>query len=422
VIILTKRRLRYTVYIFLIVGVIFALIYFIPKRINKNETQKITEQINNLKIEYAGEKDITLPTMLDKYVINWESSNPEILSDLGEIVNYPEVDTVVEMKATIIGPSSTIVRIFSFTVKAKTKSEQKLIVTFDPNGGILDSQSAKIQLLKKEEFVSKPNNPTREGYKFIGWYLGLDKFSFNTPIVKNTHLIAKWEKLTYRLILPSGIIATVESQNIYSGQLIEHGTPVQLMITDGDVLNGAKDAVVKINGTEITLTENKYLIERFQEPMTVTLDIIEPRFTYRFNLNGGIISGIDEANHLVSKGTILNLPDDPVKEGHIFTGWNVEFPYVVLENTVITASFIPIEHIITYNNFIVGGLNSNGLANHGATINIKPSDLNTTVEIIILDANNNILQRFRASEHNFEEGINFLVNQNIIIIGVFIKV
>lgn len=419
---MTKRRLRYTVYIFLIVGVIFALIYFIPKRINKNETQKITEQINNLEIEYVGEKDIVLPTKLDKYVINWESSNPEILSDLGEIVNYPEVDTVVEMKATIVGPSSTIIRIFSFTIKAKTKSEQKLIVTFDPNGGILDPQSAKTQLLKKEEFASKPTNPTREGYKFIGWYLGLDKFNFNTPIVKNTNLVAKWEKLTYRLILPSGIIATVESQNIYSGQLIEHGTPVQLMITDGDVLNGTMKAIVKINGTEVTLTENKYLIERFYEPMTVTLDIIEPKFTYRFNLNGGTISGIDEVNHLVPKGTIINLPDDPIKEGHIFTGWNVEFPYVILENKVITASYIPIEHLVTYNNFTVEGLNSNGLANHGATITIKPTDLNTTVEIIILDANNNILERFKASEHNFEEGINFLVNQNIIIIGVFIKV
>lgn len=48
--------------------------------------------------------------------------------------------------------------------------------------------------VEENKKVSKPTNPTKEGYKFLGWYLDEQKFDFNTEINADIVLLAKWEK------------------------------------------------------------------------------------------------------------------------------------------------------------------------------------------------------------------------------------
>ena len=64
-------------------------------------------------------------------------------------------------------------------------------VTFDTNGGSpVSSQS-----VKKGSSVSKPAEPTKDGYKFLGWYKdsGLSSlYNFSTSISKDTTIYAKW--------------------------------------------------------------------------------------------------------------------------------------------------------------------------------------------------------------------------------------
>ena len=54
---------------------------------------------------------------------------------------------------------------------------------------------------------------TREGYTFIGWYLNEQPFDFDTPIIENITLIAKWHELvqTYTVTFNSdgGIIRLI---------------------------------------------------------------------------------------------------------------------------------------------------------------------------------------------------------------------
>ena len=35
----------------------------------------------------------------------------------------------------------------------------------------------------------------REGYRFVGWFHNGELFDFNTPIIENIKLEAKWEKI-----------------------------------------------------------------------------------------------------------------------------------------------------------------------------------------------------------------------------------
>ena len=71
--------------------------------------------------------------------------------------------------------------------------EKYYTVQFSTNGG---STIASVEV-KENAKVTKPSDPTKEGYKFVGWYkdMGLNNpMNFDTPITSNLTLYAKWEK------------------------------------------------------------------------------------------------------------------------------------------------------------------------------------------------------------------------------------
>lgn len=65
-------------------------------------------------------------------------------------------------------------------------------VTFDSNGG----SKIRSKRVGENGNVIKPNNPTREGYTFLGWYYNDEEFDFNTKITSDITLTAKWEEIT----------------------------------------------------------------------------------------------------------------------------------------------------------------------------------------------------------------------------------
>ena len=75
-------------------------------------------------------------------------------------------------------------------------------VIFDSDGG----SAVDTKIVKYGDCAAKPADPTREGYKFLGWF---DKdgnlFDFNTEITHKTELTARWEKKTYTVTFdPNG--------------------------------------------------------------------------------------------------------------------------------------------------------------------------------------------------------------------------
>ena len=77
-------------------------------------------------------------------------------------------------------------------------------------------------------------------------------------------------------------------------------------------------------------------------------------FLVTFNTHGGTIIETQS----IEKGTLVKKPQDPVKEGYEFTGWNFDFDTPVTEDVTITANYNLIDYEITYE--LDGGTNNAG--------------------------------------------------------------
>ena len=86
---------------------------------------------------------------------------------------------------------------FDFEVHHGEPLDQRMYtVTFDSDGGTeIEDQEVKFGYK-----AVAPDTPVKEGYKFLGWYIGDEKWSFiGYFITENINLVAKWELATYEL-------------------------------------------------------------------------------------------------------------------------------------------------------------------------------------------------------------------------------
>ena len=70
-------------------------------------------------------------------------------------------------------------------------SAKEFEITFDTNGG----SNVSSLTIKKEGKITKPEDPTKEGYIFEGWYYNGKEFDFNTEVTKDMKLEARWTKI-----------------------------------------------------------------------------------------------------------------------------------------------------------------------------------------------------------------------------------
>lgn len=199
----------------------------------------------------------------------------------------------------------------SITLKAlwskNTPVAKKHTVTFDSGeGSKVDSQT-----VKEGDPVSKPDNPTREGYTFNGWLLGGDPYDFTTPVTKDVTLKAKWEKTkveSYTVAFNSAEGSEVASQTVEQGKTaVKPDDPTREGYDfQGWLLNGqAYDWNTPITG-DITLTAS-------WTEKAPTL------FTVAFNTGGA--SNIPSQK--VKEGDKAARPTDPKRTGYTFTGWQL---------------------------------------------------------------------------------------------------
>jgi len=150
----------------------------------------------------------------------------------------------------------------------------KVIASFNTNGG----STIKDEEVTYNNVITKPADPTKDGYTFAGWYdENGDKWNWNTAIVKNTVLYAEWTINQYELTITSqdSSIVVVNSE---ANASYDYGTKVTLTATLPD--KGYSFAGWEIDG-KIVSTSPSY-------EYTIPAKDITVKATYavnQFNLN-----------------------------------------------------------------------------------------------------------------------------------------
>ncbi len=76
-------------------------------------------------------------------------------------------------------------------------------VTFDSNGG----SAVDVQKVEHGDKATLPTPPTKTGYTFVGWYSGETRYDFGAAVTADITLTARWEINTYTVTFDSGVAA-----------------------------------------------------------------------------------------------------------------------------------------------------------------------------------------------------------------------
>ena len=190
-------------------------------------------------------------------------------------------------------------------------TKNRYTVTFD-----VDGQTDLIPSVSVEHGngVSKPTNPTKEGYTFDGWYTDAaytNKYAlWGDSITRNTTFYARWNVNPYELTIhDTDTDATTKSY--------DYGTTIKLDIPqrDGYTFDGWT-----AEGIDVPQL-NQNLQYEFTMPasnVTLTAKWLKDAYTVTFN---GMEHELDIVRINVKRNTPVAKPADPVDKGYTFHGW-----------------------------------------------------------------------------------------------------
>lgn len=201
-------------------------------------------------------------------------------------------------------------KVFKFTTKitaditltATWAKEGNYTVKFDTNGS---SDVIADQVVKAGKLVTKPTDPTKDGYVLKEWQLNGKTYDFATKVSQDMILKAVWGLPTYKVTFDSDGGSTVKAQTIEKGKTAKKPTdPTKTGHTFKGWFNG----------------ETEY---DFATPVTADVTIKAKweavKYTITFNSDGG--SSV--ASQEVEYGAKVQQPANPTKEGYTFKEWQL---------------------------------------------------------------------------------------------------
>lgn len=268
-------------------------------------------------VRIKGNKDITKKTWLKIKVVKKKTTNKKDDTDN----NISEDNNSKPNNTTNTIPSND---------NNSNKSENDVTsytVIFDLNyntAGTYQTVS-----VPSGEKVAQPENPTRSGYTFDGWYtdtVGGQKFDFNTAITVDTTLYAHWNQISSNGGVSSGTMGSgngsggnnnenTNNREITGIAIALNNTTVTGKVKSGDVLTYV---TTPVNATGIiTWTVGGTTIE--QQSYTVTDMDIGKTITVSITGTGNYI-GTQKSNPCTVDNTIVfnNKATDPDKNPVVF--------------------------------------------------------------------------------------------------------
>jgi uncharacterized repeat protein (TIGR02543 family) len=290
------------------------------------------------------------PVEVTTYTVTFENNgHGEAPKEVKEVTKLPTLPTLEEEGWTFEGwyydsaltkeaeageEITANTKLYAKWTKKEAPAPEKYTVRFDSQKGT--EVSAKE--VEKGKKVAKPEDPTREGYIFKGWYKEAgctNAWNFDTDVVdKDLTLFAKWTKKVYEVSFISNGGSEVPTQKVEHGDKALRPSPTR----DNFLFIGwyrDKELKLEFDFVNTSITENIILYAKWEE---VNPEVI----TVTFNSKLG--SEVPPITNIVS-GQKISKPKDPTREGYIFIGWfkdtggelTEEFDF---ENDVVTESMV----------------------------------------------------------------------------------
>lgn len=246
-------------------------IIFTNEKLKGLELEKGIETIINISKENNYIKDDTM-VKVSLYNKSKESQNVinVVESKFNEInINIESYDINDDEKNEI----KNIVSDYKEQIKTYT-------VTFNSNGG----SNVNSQTIKENQIVSKPNNPIRNGYTFLGWYYNNNKFDFNTKINQDMTIVAQWKEILTEknIVVEEPISYSTKEENEVN---LKRGT--RIVTQNGK--NGKKNITYKVvyNSQNKEVSRTKISEDITENP---TNEIVKVGIS-DYNLNSDKITG-----------------------------------------------------------------------------------------------------------------------------------
>ena len=148
--------------------------------------------LNDGEIIFLNSSETTVPgfsydstVFMQEPEVFYSVENPDVATVDENGVVTALASGVTNLTATLLpsGKSATV------RLAVDSGPDGLVTVTFDTNGG---SETESVTMLKNET-VSEPTPPVKEGYNFDGWYLNGARYDFSRPVTENITLQARWK-------------------------------------------------------------------------------------------------------------------------------------------------------------------------------------------------------------------------------------
>jgi len=289
-------------------------IIFTNEKLKGLELEEGIQTIINISKENNYIKDDTM-VRVSLYNKSKESQNviSVVESKFNEVNINIEVNDINDDEKTEI---KNIVNNYKEQVKTYT-------VTFNSNGGT----NVNSQTIKENSIASKPTNPTRNGYTFLGWYINNNKFDFNTEINQDITLIAQWKEILTEknIVVEESISYSTKEENEVN---LKRGS--RTVAQSGK--NGKKNVTYKVvyNSQNKEISRTKVSEEVIENP---TNEIVKVGIS-DYNLNSDTVSYGYNGIYCLDKDLIV-IEGDSLCLG-TFSGY---FNTITLSNTTYLHSY-----------------------------------------------------------------------------------
>ena len=283
-------------------------------------------------------------------------------------------------------------------------------VIFNPDNG---DEGKKVQV-GTDVVLQFPKEPKKNGYQFVGWFDGEEKFDVGSKVTRDLLLVAKYEANKYtvtfnpnngngHIIVNTYFDSTINKPDdpikenyLFAGWYLNNQeynfdskitkdiTLTAKYIYTGDSIITATNNNTDSSSSNYANTNNNNNYSSYLQSITGdNVNIINNAnnvITYKITLkyNNGVSNDIFIN---IKEGNSLNEPSNPQKPGATFIGWfegntKINFPIVVNRNMILEAKY-------TANNY-----NGNTFSNINSNTELRLANANLILEHITRPTNN----------------------------------